>query len=248
MSTNQDEPPVIVKSAWKRWLGSIELWVILSLVFIGLMRGFNPDSPEATNVWFIDPLLSLLFLWLLRRHHRYPEKKLKLSPGAAAVTFVSLSWLLGMLTELTISMGSGGYGGLHPKTIPSFILAQGYYIPLAVLGLYFVRRYHVGFYELFFAAGMTSLYEAVFFGIPMMITPLFPLIPVVIAYYFVIYSRLLSMLLLVMDERSLWDQSDRQISFRRKLWYGFLLGIACWIIFIVWGTAMDYLFDGYSAF
>ena len=113
------------------------------------MRLNFPDSPEATTLWFLDPLLSILFLLMIwaKRRFQFPQR-LRLSRAWAAFAFVLLSWSLGMLTELTISRGAGGYGGLHEKTIPSFILAQGYYIPLAVLGLLLVRIYQLTFDEL----------------------------------------------------------------------------------------------------
>ena len=95
---------------------------------------------------------------------------------------------------------------------------------------------------------MTSIYEAAVFGVPMLISPTFFLLPVVVAYYFVIYSRLLSMALLILDPESLWDASNRTISFRRKLFYGFVLGLICWAFYVIWGTSMNYLLDDFKSF
>ena len=111
-----------------------------------------------------------------------------------------------------------------------------------------MRRYHLSFRDLFFVAGMTCVYEAAAVGLPVLLTPLFIAAPVVIAYFFVLYSRLLSMGLLFIDEKLLWDHVERPISFGRKLGYGVLIGIACWAIFVAWGTAMESVFNGYKDF
>lgn len=236
-----------------RWLlslvGNIELWIVLSLLFILLVRMTAPDAEDASSLWFLDPLLSLIFLLLLwlNRWFQFRKRKL-LSAPQAALGFVLISWTGSMLYEATISQSSGQYGGMHAKTIPSFIIAQGFYIPLAIGGLWLVRRYHISPYELFFVAGMTSIYEATTVGIPAMLSPMFLFSPLVIAYYFVVYSRFLSMSLLFIDEELLWDKSPRRITFGKKLFYGTLLGVCCWVIFVAWGEAMNYYFDDFKSF
>ena len=123
------------------WIGRIEAWIALSIVVTVLMRIVHGDPPEATSLWFLDPVLSLLFLALMwsNRRFRFPKNRQRTRKQAAA-TFLITSWTVGMLTELTLSKGGRGYGGLHEKTVPSFILAEGYYIPLSLLGLWRVRR------------------------------------------------------------------------------------------------------------
>ena len=229
--------------------GRIEVWIVLSLIFIAMMRIAFPDAEGTTVLWFLDPLMSVIFLAVMWGNRRFQWKdRIRLSRPQAAVAFIAFSWLIGMLTELTLSKSPGSFGGLHEKTIPSFILAQGFYIPLAVLGFWVVRRYHLSFYELFFVAGMTSIYEAVVIGLPVLLSPMFIAAPIVIAYYFVLYSRLLSMGLLFIDEKLLWDHVERPISFKRKLGYGVLISIVCWTIFVAWGTAMAWVFNDYKAF
>ncbi len=238
------------RSCLGRTFGCIELWVVLSLAFVLLMRLTQP-ADGASWLWPIDPILSIVFLALLILGRRLKFKeRLPLTPTSAAMIFCAVSWLNSMLYELTLSHAPGKYGGMHnvaqPTTIGSFIIAQGFYVPLTILGLILVHRYHITFRELFFVAGMTSIYEAVTVGVPAMVSPLFFLSPIVIAYYFVVYSRFLSMGLLVVDERLLWSTNGHLISFPRKLLLGSLLGVVCWICFVTWGELAIYLFNDFQ--
>jgi hypothetical protein len=229
------------------WFGTIEVWVALSMLFTLLMR--LSDDASGSKLWMLDPLLSVLFLMVKWGNQKFHWRaRISLPRGASALLFLAIGWVFSMAYELSLSSSGTGYGGMHEKTIPSFILAQGSYIPLLLWALWLVRRYHLTFRELFFVAGMTCLYEAVFFGIPMMLSPLIVLSPMVFAYYFVIYSRFLSLGLLFVDEQRLWASKRVEISFGRKLAHGFIMGIGCWIFFVLWGKAMLYLFNDFEAF
>jgi hypothetical protein len=47
-----------------------------------------------------------------------------------------LVWSFGMLFELSLTVTGAGIGGVHPETVPSFVLAQGYYIASALVACY----------------------------------------------------------------------------------------------------------------
>lgn len=249
-----DPVPAIVdkKGPLSRLFGCIELWLVLSLLFILLMRLTQPTD-GASWLWPIDPLLTFVYMALMAISRRWNWKaRMRLSRAGAALLFCVVSWANSMLYEGTLSHAPGKYGGMHngeeTTTVGSFIIAQGFYLPLMVLGLWLVSKYHVTFRDLFFVAGMTSIYEAVTVGLPSMISPPFFLSPVIIAYYFVVYSRFLSMGLLVVDERLLWSSRGYAISFPKKLMLGSALGIVCWICFVAWGELAIYLFDNFQGY
>jgi hypothetical protein len=246
-NANKLARPADCASRLVRWIGTIEVWIGLSLAFTFLMH-LSGDATGST-VWFLDPLLSVLFLFLMwaKQRQRWPTQ-FTCSRKISAISFVIIGWAGGMIYEFTLSESGTSYGGMHAKSIPSFILAQGWYIPLVLWGLWLVRRYQFTFRDLFFVAGMTCSYEAILFGIPMVLSPSFVLSPIVLAYYFVVYSRFLSTGLLLVDERQLWSKKFRKISFRRKLMHGVLMCIGCWIIFALWGETLLYFFDDFNAF
>lgn len=233
---------------WGRGLWNIKLWVTAALLFslLATVTGQDFKSP----LGFLDPLLMIGFLAGIQLNKRFRLRgHWEWSGRQAAVFYVACSWLIGMLIELSIQESPGNFGGLHPKTLPSFILAQGYYLPLALLSLWLVRRYHYTFWELFFVGSLISLYEALQFGVPgVLFSPLFFLTPLVFAYYTVVYAQLLNWGLLFVDERQLWHRSAVAIPRWRKWLYGFLLGLVCWAIFALWGSLMNLIFAGFVSF
>jgi hypothetical protein len=54
--------------------------------------------------------------------------------------------------------------------------------------------------------------------------------------------------LLFMDERELWHDSAVAVSRRRKWLYGFLLGLVCWGIFVLWAGLIERIFAGFVSF
>ncbi len=238
---------------WWRALQHPSLWIILALSFSFLLRLASSITNEAVEwtspVWFLDPLLMLSLLighWFKERFHWQP---VKLSRKYAAPIFIVLVWLVGMLYELTLSEPPGNIGGFHPKTIPSFILAQGFYIPFAVLSYVLIRKFYFSFRDVFFMAGLVCLYEALQYGIPgTLFSPLFFMTPLVLAYYVVVYAQMLTWPLLVVDETLLWHGDKLQLPWWRKVLYSLILGLTCWLIAGLWGELTATLFDNVKSF
>jgi hypothetical protein len=236
------------KLLW-RALQSPHLWIIVALCFTVLTRLTHEVGEWTSPLWFIDPLLMLTLLigrWGKERFHWQP---VKLFRKQAVLVFIVLVWLVGMLYELTLSESLGDIGGFHLKTIPSFILAQGFYIPYAVLSCFFIRKFHLNFRDVFFVGGIVCLYEALQFGVPgTLFSPLFFLTPLVLAYYVVVYAMMLTWPLLIVDVRLLWHRNKSRLPRWRKVFYSLILGITCWFIAGVWGELTAILFDGFKGF
>lgn len=217
-----------------RGLGDVRLWALLASLFSLSSLGGPYPPPDASALWFLELVVVQGFLIGLLLRFRRGKARAMLPVGRATALFIVLSWLTGMLYELSLSSSAGNFGGMHPDTATSFTIAQAFYIPYAVLGWWLVRRYRYTFRELFFAAGLVSVYEMSQNALPAFASaPL--LAPILIAYYFTVYALILCMPLLFFDERSLWSDSGVTISTARKLFYGVLLGIASFSLFVLWG-------------
>lgn len=223
----------------RRILGSIRLWVSLALVFSLMLHFLDETNTNPGPLWFLDPLLLLTFLLGMGRRPFLRQIK----GVRAAKIFIGLSWLTGMLYEFSLRTGPAGFGGMHPQTLPSFLLAQGFYVPLAIISYFLIRRYRYTLKEAFFAFGLVALYEMVTMGwlFATLFSPLFFLTPLVIAYYFTIYALFVVWPLLFVDEAKLWGQISRPISYRRKLFYGLLVGPTSWGLFVMWNAFSNYL-------
>jgi hypothetical protein len=142
-----------------------------------------------------------------------------------------------MLYEVSLTVTGQGVGGIHPETLPSFILAQGDYIPIALISYFIIRTTRASFQDIFFFAGGKSLTEGLIFtGVlsSVLISPMFWFSPLVIAYYTMAYSSFIALPLLFIDEQLLWKDSN-QTRRRSILFYwviGFVLAMA---IRIFWG-------------
>lgn len=234
--------------AWGQVLLLPSFWIILALTFAILVQlGGTPawKSP----LWFLDILLLLSLLIGFWLRERFQWQFVTLSRTQAGTVFIVLVWLVGMLYELTLSESPGNIGGMHPKTIPSFILAQGFYIPFALLSYFLIRKFHFSFRDVFLMAGLVSLYEALQYGVPgTLFSPLFFLTPLVLAYYVVVYAQFLTLPLLVVDETLLWHGDKPRLPWWRKLLYGLVLGITCWLTLGLWETALNVIFAGFKNF
>ncbi len=114
-----------------------------------------------------------------------------------------------MIFELSLTVTGEGVGGLHPETLPSFILAQGDYIPIAIISYIVIRRTQASFREVFFFAAGKSLTEALIFtGVltSLLFSPMFWISPIVLAYYALAYSSFIALPLLFVDEELLWQE------------------------------------------
>lgn len=238
---NGGEAPETGDAVCEEYLGSsrfatfaITAVALLALMFVALMR-LAGEADDSTALWFLDPFLTITFLtgmWLNRRYRL--RDRVRLSARAALFVFILLSWLAGMLLELTLREGDGSYGGLHPETVSSFVLAQGFYLPLAVLGALVIRHFRFRLQDAYLAGGFVAAYEALTLGLPMMLQ-IGPLAAVVLAaYYFTVYANLLAWPLVFVDERLLWSKKRRPI----RPWYrplaGAVLCVICCAAFVGW--------------
>lgn len=201
---------------------------------LGLISGEHEDS---SVLWFIEPLLVLGFVVLLWRRGRRPTLR-RSEGGPGAFFFIVGSWLTGMLFELSLRTGATGFGGMHPATGMSFLLAQGFYVPFAAGGWWLTRRFGYGLEDVFWTGALSSLYEMLTLGATALggNPTLLPLMPLLIGYYLTVYGLILAMPLLFIDERRLWRGSPRPISRRGKWLWGVALGLLCWVCFVGWAA------------
>jgi hypothetical protein len=219
-----------------RGLGNIWFWVGAGLVFWGLSRAeaAGPRSPY----WAAELGLYALILggmWAATRG-RPLAKTLRLPRAVAPFAYIFLSWLFGMVFELTLTLNGEGVGGMHAHTIPSFILAQGDYIPIAIVSYFVIRRTHATFREAFFFAGGKSLTEGlVFTGVlaTQVASPLFFLAPLTLAYYTLAYASFIAAPLMLVDAQLLWDSRQPR---RRSAVFFWALGFGlAMLIRLFWG-------------
>jgi hypothetical protein len=167
----------------------------------------------------------------------------------ALFAYVFLVWLFGMIFELTLTVNGEGVGGLHPSPVPSFILAQGDYIPIALVAYFVIWRTHASFRDVFFFAGGKSLTEGIIFTgvlVSQIASPFFFLSPLTLAYYTLVYASFIAAPLILVDAELLWDTSlqpkRRSVLFFWAL--GFVLAIAIRIFWgLVFGPLATRLFD-----
>lgn len=234
-----DTQPAHRRASLHRWLADDRRWWAAALVTTVLMGwGGEAGSPFG----WLNPVLFAAALVVRTVDRRRGEARLRLPARWAAVVFVVVSWATGMLVELTISMDGTGLGGMHPDTGPSFVLAQGYYVPAAMFMWLMIRRHGLDVRRAFFCAGAMAWWEALTIGAVALVSPMFVFAPLLAAYYVATYALCAMAGLLVVDHRVLHAAAPRQISGRRLLAYGAAGGAACWAIFIVWAVIAAPLF------
>ena len=217
-------------------LWNIWIWLAAGLVFAAL--SFANNSGPRSPYWFSEIILYGLMLagmWGNAKHNL--RKKIRIPRNLAPLVYVFLVWLFGMLYEVSLTVTGQGIGGIHPETLPSFILAQGDYIPIALISYVIIRKTRASFREIFFFAGGKSLTEGfIFTGVltSVLISPLFWLSPLVIAYYTMAYSTFIALPLLFIDEQLLWKDSNQTRRWPILFYWviGFVLAMA---IRIFWG-------------
>ena len=145
-----------------RGLWDIRIWIGLGLAFV-LLNSFNDSAPKSP-FWFAELILYTLMiagLWANQKHDF--RKKMRIPRRFAPLAYLCLNWFFGMVYETGLTVNGQGVGGLHAETIPSFILAQGDYITIAIVSYTLIRTLRLSFREMFFVAGGKSLTEGLIF-------------------------------------------------------------------------------------
>ena len=210
---------------------------------MNLLLGWNGD--EASSLAWLNPLLFVAALAVRHPDARRGARRWRIGGWRGAVATVAIGWVVGMIVELTIAAGGDGYGGMHPDTGPSFVLAQGYYIPMALLTWAAVRRYGLDTRRAFFFAGAMAWWEVLTVGLTAIISPFFVLAPALIAYYFSTYALCGMAGTLVVDPGGLARPAPVAISTRRLLVHGVIAGAAAWAVFMLWAVVASRAF-GFS--
>jgi len=219
------------RGVWNVWI-----WIGLGIIFVAL--NLSDTSEPRSPYWFSELILYGLMLVGLWANAKYDlRKKIGIPKNLAPVGYILLVWLFGMVFEASLTVTGEGIGGLHAETLPSFILAQGDYIPIALTSYLVIRETRASFREVFFFAGGKSLTEGLIFTGALtstLLSPTFWLSPIVLAYYTLAYSSFIALPMLFIDEERLWKESQgvrrRSVPFFWLL--GFILALG---IRLVWG-------------
>ena len=222
-----------------RVVGDDRAWLATALVTT-LLLGWSGE--EASSLAWLNPLVFVVALAVRLHDTRRRPLRWRLTGWLGAVLMIAIGWAVGMVIELTIAAGGDGFGGMHPDTGPSFILAQGFYVPAAAVTWFAVRRYGLDTRRAFFFAGTLAWWEALTVGAVALLSPLVLLAPLFIAYYVSTYALCGMAGLLVIDAAGLAGPTPRPITSRRLLAYGFLAGTGCWVVFLLWAAATSRIF------
>ena len=128
----------------------------------------------ASALWFLDPILQVGFLvalWANGVGACADDAGDRAIPRPLCTSCYRGRWA--WPTSFSLSSGDGGFGGLHPTTPVSFLLGQGFYLPLAAFACLSIRRFRLMFTEVFIAGAAVSVLPL--FGLrdaPGMATPL----------------------------------------------------------------------------
>lgn len=231
------------RGIWNVWI-----WMASGFVFVALNFGNNPE--HKSPYWFSELVLYGFMIAGMWGNARYDlRKKFRIPRGLAPVAYIFLVWLFGMLFEVSLTVTGQGVGGLHAQTLPSFILAQGDYIPIALVSYFIIRKTQASFRQIFFFAGGKSLTEGLIFTgmlTSVIISPMFWLSPLVVAYYTMAYSSFIALPLLFIDEELLWKEPIKTRSHPIHFYWliGFVLALAIRIFWgLVYGPVVTQLFD-----
>jgi len=230
------------------WLVDVRVWVATALAFGFLLRLGAGEG--ASRLWILDPLLLGGFLVAVGRLRRNPASAPRFGRVEAVTLFLGMSWLSGMLYETTLSTGGGStLGGMHPETLPSFALAQGFYVPYAVSGCLLARRTDVSLRTLFFAAGSVSVFEMLSTGtvVSTVASPLFALTPLLIVYYVSVYAMIICWPVAIFGLERFRIEVPRHLSAPRAIALMLGAGAVCWLLLGVWGLALEHFAGGFVA-
>jgi len=213
---------------------------IASALAVSLLIGWGGD--DASGLAWLNPVALALLLAVRWADVRRGPRRWAAPRWAAGPLVAVMGWAAGMAYEFTLAAGGDGYGGMHPDTGPSFVIAQGYYVPAALVTWWAVRRHGLDTRRAFFFAGAMAWYEALTVGAVSLISPLFVLGPALAAYYVTTYALFGMAGLLVVDHRRVARPDPRPIGMRRLLLLGALAGSACWAVFLAWSYLAAALF------
>jgi len=219
-----------------RGIWNIWIWMAAGILFAALNIGGTPEP--RSPYWFSEIALYGLMLAGMWANAKYDlRKKIRIPRSLAPLAYVSLVWLFGMLFEVSLTVTGEGIGGVHAETLPSFILAQGDYIPIALVSYFVIRKTQASFREVFFFAGGKSLTEGLIFtGVltSVLLSPMFWLSPLVVAYYTIAYASFIALPLLFIDEERLWKEPLR--TQRHSIPFFWLIGfVLALVIRLFWG-------------
>ena len=202
----------------------------LPWMLLGLGLRFMPtDGPRSSLGWVDWPLYAGVIGGFAARWQGQ-----RLNVPATALAYLMLSLIFGAVYELSLTVDGTGWGGMHPDTRTSFVLAFGDYAMLALSCLAAIRWLRLSPAQLFWLAFGASMTEgAVFTGVLWQIPPLF--LPVFVAYYALAYATFLVLPALVIDIRPLWTGPDPG---RANPLILIPLGFAiAFVVRVIWGLA-----------
>jgi len=212
----------------------IAIWVLIAAGLVFLAIGLAFDEGLRSPLWWLELVLyAMMILGFARGGARL---RLRLWP--AALVFVSASWACGMAYELTLTVYGTGFGGMHPDTRASFILAQGDYILIALATLMLVRLWHLDFSGAFWLAMGKSLTEGLIFTGVLAATITSGALgtaALALGYYTLAYASFVALPLLLVAPESLWRPSAAPRK-RPPVWALVMTGFAvAFVIRIIWG-------------
>lgn len=215
----------------RRLAGDDRVWLGAALA-ISLLIGWGGEG--ASTLGWLNPVMLAAVLALRVSDARRGMRRWPMPRWAAVTAFLVTGWAAGMAYELTLSAEGEGFGGMHPETGPSFVIAQGYYVPAVAATWWMVRRYGLDVPRAFAFAGAMAWYEALTVGAASLISPAFVLAPALAAYYVSTYALFGMAGLLVVDHRGIGRVPPRHIRTGRLLLAGVVTGSACWALFLGW--------------
>jgi hypothetical protein len=213
------------------------LLVILGLIgYVLLFLAATGDAPRSA-IWFFEPLLYAIFIlgiWV--RQKRGGPLLSSLSSGQVRVLFLVIGLAAALLYESTLGIvdPKGNFNHLR-------LVLIGYYTPALLIFLFLIGRYGYTLPELYFAGAAASFTESVVFGgalLPWLFSPA----GIFLAGYFcLVYGSIITVSLVFIDERLLWEESPRPIHSAWKITLGFLTAFVSYLIFAGWGLLLETL-------
>jgi hypothetical protein len=201
----------------------------LGLVFwvLGQIGGQGPRSP----LWFVEPALyAVLVPGLILGGFGW-------RPARPGLAFVLLSLLCGAVYELSLTVDGTGLGGVHPRTWPSFALAFGDYLMIALATWAMVARWHLDVWgAIWIAAGKSMTEGLIFTGVLAQTLAAGQLGAALLAvsYYTLAYAGFVALPLVVLSPSALWRGGGpgRALHPVLLIGAGFVVALA---IRLVWG-------------